>query len=232
MTGPTISVVLPVLDELCRVGSALAALRAVGDHELVVADGGSTDGSLERARELADTVVVEPGGLARQLNRGAAATSGDVLFFPHVDTVLPVSWPQRIRQLLGEPRVLGGAFRLGLDSPRFTYRLISALANLRTACGVGPFGDQALFVRREAFEEIGGFREDVLLEDLDLVLRLRRRGRVVVAPETVRSSVRRWEHHGLLGCTLRNWCFLAAYLTRRHGPSRQRAYRRYRTHNH
>ncbi len=224
-----ISIVVPVLNEAPRLAEHLAALHSGdGENELIVVDGGSDDGSAELAREICPRVLVERGGLARQLNRGAAVARGEILFFPHADTRLPDGWTRIIRDTLARPRTAGGAFRLGFDSSRLHYRVIAGVANLRNAFGIGPFGDQAIFVRHEPFDRIGGFRDEVLLEDYDLVVRLRREGGFRIARAAVRSSVRRWERRGVVATTLGNWSFLLAYLLGLGGPRSRAAYRQYR----
>ena len=223
-----LSVVVPTLNEAPRIETRLRALRDEGAlHELLVVDGGSDDGTVERATPLAERVLEESGGLARQLNRGVAAATGDVVFFPYADTVLPANWYASIERAVEDPKVVGGGFRLGFDSDRWPYRLIAATANLRSALGWGPLGDQALFARREVAADVG-FREEVLLEDLDFVRRLRHAGRVRVLPAPVATSVRRWEHGGIAVTTLRNWAYLARHILGTRSDRTRQEYRRFR----
>ncbi len=223
-SAPSISAIVPMLNEAPRIRAHLAALRAAHPHEVIVVDGGSTDESCALAEGHCDLLLREPGGLAAQLNRGARAATGETLFFPYADTTLPARWDETIARILGDDGVAGGAFRLALDSPRLRYRAIACGANLRNRLGLGPFGDQAIFVRRAAFDDAGGVRSGVLLEDLDLVQRLRRMGRFVIARECVRTAVRRWEEQGILRTALRNAAFLAAYLAGLRGPAHERRY--------
>ena len=223
-----VSVVVPALNEEKRIESFLEQCRAGAPHQIIVVDGGSDDRTAELAARQADIVLEQHGGLACQLNRGAAACDGDALFFPYVDTHLPDGWHDEIRGILSDPDIAGGAFRLALDSPRLRFRIIALFANLRTSLGIGPLGDQAIFVRREPFGRMGGYCPDTILEDLDLVKRLRRVGRIRILAPAVRSSIRRWEQNGTAATTLRNWRFLVSHYLGLRGATRRAAYRRYR----
>jgi rSAM/selenodomain-associated transferase 2 len=200
----TITAIVPALNEEERIAASLASLRAAGVDELLVVDGGSRDATVAIARGAADRVLAAGGGLFAQLNAGAREARGEVLLFHYADVELPAAARCIIAEALGDPAVVGGAFRLGFDSPRFPYRLIAAAANLRNRLGLGPFGDQSIFARAAAFQRLGGFAADLPLADLDLVRRLRRVGRFVIAPDPVRASVRRWERNGVGRTALRH----------------------------
>lgn len=226
--GWTISAIVPTLDEEEHLPALLAALRQVPHVECIVVDGGSRDDTVALATASAHRVLVEPDGLAAQLNAGARAARAEVLFFPYADSRLPGGWEREIERVLARPGVVAGAFPLALDSSRLVYRAIAAGSRLRTRLGLGPLGDQALFVTRTAFESTGGFRSGPLLEDLDLVQRLRRQGRLVIAAAPVVSSTRRWEHDGLARTTLRNGAFLLCHLLHIAPGALRRRYRRHR----
>ncbi len=196
MPDVRVSVIVPTLEEEATIAATLDDLAARRPHEVIVVDGGSRDRTQGLARERARLVQDGP-GLARQMNRGARESSGDVLLFHYADLRLPPAAFEAIGRALERPEVAGGAFRLGFDSPRAVYRVIAWASNLRNRLGFGPFGDQAIFVRRSVFEELGGFTEGAPLEDFDLVRRLRRRGRFAILRPPVRSSVRAWERHGI-----------------------------------
>lgn len=191
-----VSIVVPVLDEAAGIGECLRRLRRdFPSCELVVVDGGSRDGTPALAAEFA-TVVSMSRGRGRQLNAGAAATSGDVLWFVHADCVVPPAALPAVREALRDPRVVGGGLTLAFDrrSPGLDWLAWSSNHRARRLGWI--FGDQALFVRRSVFTALGGFPELPLMEDLEFSRRLRRAGRVVVLPERCTASARRLAAHG------------------------------------
>jgi rSAM/selenodomain-associated transferase 2 len=201
-----IAVVVPVLEEaatLPRTLPAVLAALAPGD-ELVVADGGSADGTAAVARRLGARVVSGPSGRGSQLNRGAAATTAEILLFLHADTVLPPGALGAVRQAIAGGAA-GGAFLVRFDSDRRLLRLGGWLVNLRTRALRLPLGDQAQFASRAAFERLGGFRDWPILEDLDLAWRLRRQGRLAIAGLRVTTSARRFLKLGVVRTVAINW---------------------------
>ena len=194
----SVSVILPALNEEQALPCVLDRVRALDAKDVILVDGGSHDATASIAAGRVDRLIVQEGGLARQLNAGAAVATGDVLLFHYADVRLEAGALASIARALDDPRVVAGAFRLALDSSRCVFRFIAWAANLRNRTGFGPFGDQAIFVRRAVFEELGGFVPGAVLEDLDLVLRLRRRGRFCLLRDRAVSSVRRWEQGGVL----------------------------------
>ena len=212
MLGLRVSVIVPTLDEEDTIIATLEDIWGRRPHEVIVVDGGSRDRTQALAVPRATRVLVEGGGLARQLNRGALAATGEVLLFHFADVRLPERGLEAVISSLEEPGVVGGAFRLGFDSHRPFFRLVALLGNLRNRLGFGPFGDQAIFVGKEIFERLGGFEPEAPLEDLDLVRRLRRAGRFVILKDPVRTSVRRWEADGLLRTSLHHLLASLFYL--------------------
>ena len=189
-----ISVVMPVLDEEARIGACLEPLT--GFHEVIVVDGGSRDRT--RALVLPPARLLEaPRGRGGQLNAGAAAATGEDLLFLHADVSLPKAAPALIERALADPATVAGAFRTWhiADDGRAAPWL--HLADLRSRYTGLPYGDQALFVRREAFARAGGFPAQPLLEDLELARRLRKLGRIARVPANVRVSGRRFLAHPL-----------------------------------
>ena len=145
-------------------------------------------------------------GRGSQMNAGAAAASGEILLFLHADTKLPAGAGSRIAALCDDPAVAGGAFDLVIDSPRPVFRVIEKAASLRSRATRIPYGDQAIFIKAVVFHSIGGFRHIDIMEDIDLMQRLkRRRYRIRFADAPVRTSPRRWEKEGVLYTTIRNW---------------------------
>ena len=201
------AVVVPTLNEELELRRTLPPALAAAD-EVVVADGGSADGTVAVARALGARVIVGPAGRGAQLNRGAAASDAELLVFLHADTTLPPEGIAAARAAVGAGAA-GGAFRLRFDLDRPAFRLAARLANLRARLTATPLGDQAQFATREAFEQLGGFQPWPVLEDLDFARRLKRCGRVVILPETVTTSARRFAEHGLLRTVARNyWIWL------------------------
>ncbi len=205
-----IAVVVPTLDEAGSILATLHAARA-GGVELIVADGGSTDATCERAASAGAAVVQASGGRAAQQNAGAAASDAPLLLFLHADTRLPQGWPARVRATLADPRVALGAFRLAIDGATRAERLITVGANLRSRSFGLPYGDQALFLRRATFDALGGFAPLPIMEDWDLARRARRLGRIALAPEAVTTSARRWRRLGPLRTTLVNQAMLLGF---------------------
>jgi rSAM/selenodomain-associated transferase 2 len=191
-----LSVVIPTLNEAARIGARLAELEALpGVDEVLVADGGSGDATLRIASGFKRTRLLQaPRGRASQQNAGAAAAAGDVLLFLHADVSLPSEAPRLIREALTDERVVAGAFETWTvaDGPPSRLAPLLHLADLRSRTTSLPYGDQAIFVRANAFRAAGGFPEQPLMEDLELSRRLSRLGRIRVLPASVRVSGRRF----------------------------------------
>lgn len=189
-----LSIIIPVLDEERRIGERLAELHDAG--EIIVVDGGSRDRTVERARAF-HSVRVEsaPRGRAAQMNHGARLASGDVLLFLHADVSLPPDAAAHIDRALADVRTVAGAFRTWHVSDDGRSAPWLHLADLRSRYSGLPYGDQALFVRREAFWKAGGFPDQPLMEDLELSRRLRRLGGIAIVPASVRVSGRRFLAH-------------------------------------
>jgi rSAM/selenodomain-associated transferase 2 len=205
----SLAVLIPALDEEKTLRRNLPAALAATD-EVVVSDGGSRDATARVARELGARVVSGPPGRGPQLNRAAAATGADVLLILHADTVLPPGAVEAVRAAVAAGAV-GGGFQVRFDAEGLVYRLGERVANLRARLTRAPLGDHGQFVTRAAFEELGGFREWPLLEDLEFIRRLGRRGRVAVLPLRVTTSARRFEAGGPLRTVLRNWWIWVLY---------------------
>ena len=225
LAQPSISVVIPALDEAARVGALVGEVRGAAGVEVLLADGGSRDDTAAAAAARGARVVRGARGRAAQMNAGAAAAGGDVLLFLHADTRLPAGWAEAVRGAVADAGVAVGAFSFATDSPRRSLRLIERLANLRGRSLGIVFGDQALFVRRRDFEDVGGFPGQPLMEDWELVRRLRRRGRMVILPHAAVTSARRWHARGPWRNSLRNALITIAYAV---GISPERLARWYR----
>ncbi len=207
-----ISVIIPTLDEAELIGTTLSALDGSDNVEVIVVDGGSIDGTMEVARSFGAQVLDGSRGRGAQMNAGAARASGRVLLFLHADTLLPSGWADRVREAISEPKTVGGAFELRLDTVLPGSRLIERLANLRSRLLQMPYGDQAIFVRADLFRRIGGFPNAPLMEDFDFVRRLRREGNLKIITCSVTTSARRWKRLGVLRATLMNQAVILAHL--------------------
>lgn len=201
-----VSIILPVLNEEKNITKTLACLqhfRRAG-HEVIIVDGGSQDNTLLLANDYADKLIVSHPGRAMQMNNGAAAASGDIFLFLHADTFLPADALQKIA-LLAAREALWGRFDLRLSGDRIIFRLIERLINLRSRITSVATGDQAMFVERGIFEQINGFPEIALMEDVALSKSLKKRSSAVCLKQQVITSSRRWEQHGVMATVLLMW---------------------------
>lgn len=206
-----ISIIIPTLNAASRLEETLASVKGVPGVELLLVDGGSRDETIAIAHAQGVRVLVSEPGRGRQMNVGAAAAQGDILLFLHGDTVLPPKFADLVRETMADPQVAVGAFRLAFERPTAALRGIAWGANLRSRWLRMPYGDQALFLRRELFAATGGFAELPLLEDVVLVRSLKRKGRIVTRPETVVTSAVRWRQSGCLRQTARNQLILLGF---------------------
>jgi len=212
---PAISLILPVFNEAPILAGALSDLSRAHDLEILLVDGGSTDATREVAARFPDVRWVSaPRGRGVQMNAGARIARGDFFLFLHVDTVLTADHLAALRQAARDPRVRAGAFKLRLIPPTPFLRFIAWGANWRCRLFRLPYGDQAIFVRRDLFAALGGFAHR-RPEDLDLMLRLRRLTRLRLLTPPVSSSGRRWLNHGNLRTTGYHWAVLIRHLAER-----------------
>ena len=204
-----LAVIIPALDEEGSLRRHLPQVVGLGD-ELVVSDGGSSDGTVAVARRLGARVVEGARGRGPQLNRGAAATEAEILLFLHADSLPPAGAAKAIRRAVAEGAE-GGGFRLEFETGHALMRLGTRLVGLRTRLTGLPLGDQGHFVTRAVFEELGGYRDWPILEDLDFARRLRRRGRLTILPLTMRTSDRRYLRRGIVRTVAVNWLIWLLY---------------------
>ncbi len=197
-----VSVIIPALNEEQQVAATLQSVRKGEPFEIIVVDGGSTDNTAKFAREAGAMVLSSSPGRARQMNAGAASAAGNVLLFLHADTLLPASWTQCVSETLACPRVAAGAFRFRIAEDFAGRSLVEWTTHLRSHWFQKPYGDQALFLRRSLFEELGGFANLPIMEDYEFAVRLRRCGRIVTMPQAAITSGRRWRRLGFIRTTL------------------------------
>lgn len=214
--GPIVSVVIPALRDSAELGALLDDLRAdLGDArvEAVVVNGDASDRSMcaVRGRQTRVRWIDSKAGRGRQMNAGAEASSGRWLLFLHADARLDANWVAVIEDADRRSRIVGGAFRLALASSRRLARIIERGVAARTRWLRLPYGDQAFFVRREAFDAVGGYRPLPLMEDVEFIRRLGRRGQLWFPPVAVRVSARRWERDGWVRRTVSNLVLVGLY---------------------
>jgi rSAM/selenodomain-associated transferase 2 len=200
-----LSIIVPVLNEAQDIVAALETLAPLRQRgaEVLVVDGGSTDGTPERASPLTDCVIVAARGRASQMNAGARAASGDTLLFLHADTRLPDAALPAMEAALR--RRAWGRFDVAIAGRSMWLPLIATSMNLRSRLTGIATGDQAIFVTRDAFEAAGGFPEQPLMEDIELSKRLKRLGPPACLRARVATSGRRWETHGVWRTILLMW---------------------------
>lgn len=203
-----VTAVIPALNEAERIATAVDAARAAGVAEIIVADGGSTDGTVTVAIAHGARVIEGERVRARQLNRGAAAASHDALIFLHADTLLPLRAADAVASALAGGAIFGG-FRISFVEPGLDG--VARLINARTRLTRAPWGDQAQFVRRDTFVRMGGYPDFPIMEDYELARRMKRAGKTVVLPIAVRTSGRRFLQKGRLRTAAINWLIIASY---------------------
>lgn len=208
-----LSIVIPTLNEAANLERLLPELvRICPGAEVIVADGGSADGTADVVRQFSSTtLIVADRGRARQMNAGAARATGHVLLFLHADTRLPPGASRAVMDAVCAAGVAGGRFDVRFDSPRRIYRLIAAMMNLRSRLTGVATGDQAIFVRRPIFESLGGYPDIALMEDIEFSRRLKREGRVACLGLRVTTSARKWEREGAWRTILLMWTLRLLY---------------------
>jgi len=208
---PALSVVIPALNETGQLGKTLSALDLKTNLEVIVVDGGSTDATLAIARAAGVRTLAARSPRSLQMNAGAAVSAGDSLLFLHADTRLPEGFQDQVREALTCPRAAAGAFRLRIDAAGRRLRIIERAANWRARFLQMPYGDQALFLKRDVFWQSGAFLPIPIMEDFELIRRLKRRGRIVLAPGNAVTSARRWQQIGAFGTWLTNQRVIIGY---------------------
>ncbi|KAB2924500.1 MAG: glycosyltransferase [Candidatus Contendobacter sp.] len=208
-----IAIILPVLNEEAQITACLTLMQPLREQncELIVVDGGSGDRTVALAEPLADRVIPGPKGRAAQMNAGARQARGDILWFLHADSLPPSDAATLIRVALAPPERQWGRFDVRLSGRHPLLRVVETLMNVRSRLTGIATGDQGIFVRREAFERIGGYPTIALMEDIALSRLLKRQSGPVCLRQRLTTSSRRWERDGILRTILLMWRLRLAY---------------------
>ena len=207
-----ISVIIPTLNEALVLEKAIAEISCHSPHEIIIADGGSEDNTLNIAKKFGLAIVESPPGRALQMNAGAKTASGDVLLFLHADRRVDANSYQKMVAVMNQENRVGGAFSLAIESEKPSLKMISNFATLRAKHLNLVYGDQAIFVRTSVFHEIGGFPSLLICEDLAFYRRLMAKGPTVILEEKAFTSARRWVTEGIFFTSLRNSVIATLFL--------------------
>jgi rSAM/selenodomain-associated transferase 2 len=206
-----ISIIIPVLNEANTMSAVLARLLDARSVEVIVVDGGSRDETVAIAQSLGVKVITAAASRASQMNAGAAVATGEILLFLHADTYLPTQFETLVRQALQNAGTVAGAFELRIDAQLRGLRLVERMVNVRSRFLSMPYGDQAIFLKAAIFNKIGGFPDLPIMEDFELMRRLKSLGRITIVPAPVLTSGRRWQKLGVVKTTLINQLIIAGY---------------------
>jgi len=215
-SGIKISVIIPVLhegDKINDLTDSIKSIAAAVPYEIIVVDGDSTGSTIKRIVDADIISLTALRGRALQMNAGAARACGDILLFLHADTLLPQKAFTKIIAALSDGNFVGGSFDLGIQNRRWIFRAIGLAASLKHRLTRVPYGDQAIFMLRSYFEKIGGYAVIPFMEDVELMRRLKQKGgRIIILPQAVKTSSRKWETEGIFYTILKNWIIQALYL--------------------
>jgi len=199
-----VSIIVPTLNEELVLEKTLTQFQQLSPHELIVSDGGSDDDTRNIAGRFSHRVITGSAGRALQMNVGADEATGDILLFLHADSRIEPESYRKMQQCMQNPKWIGGAFTLCIESGKWSLKLIALLANIRSKYFGLAYGDQGFFVRKEVFKDMNGFSPLPICEDLDFYHRLRKKGPVILLKEKAHTSPRRWIKEGILFTTARN----------------------------
>lgn len=215
-SGMKISVIIPVLHEGERINEIIDSIKSAAvdvPYEVIVVDGNSPGSTIKLIADAEVIAITAPRGRALQMNAGAARALGDILLFLHADTLLPPKAFPKIIEALSDSNFVGGSFDLGIQNRRWIFWAIGRAASLKHRLTRVPYGDQAIFIRRRYFENIGGYAGIPLMEDVELMCRVKRQGeRIIILTQAVTTSSRKWEADGIFYTIIRNWIIQALYL--------------------
>lgn len=213
---PIFSFIIPVWNEeaiISRTIEHVRSLGASGSAEIIVVDGDPAGITVKAARHAGVKTAISEKGRGKQMNLGAALAEGEILIFLHADTLLPPDALKLIQTAMDDSSFVAGAFDLAIASERPVFRLIEKAASIRSHLTRIPYGDQAIFMRKKNFQDLGGFRGIPIMEDVELMQRIKKRkGKICILRKAASTSPRRWEKEGIAYTTIRNWILLSLYL--------------------
>lgn len=211
MTQYNISIIIPVLNEAAIIKSTLLKLLKHQGVEIIVVDGGSQDNTTNIVQQTGAKLITVTGGKAVQMNQGADIAQSELLLFLHGDTSLPPNFIHLVKETLKQPKVVAGAFELTINSAEKSLRWVELMVKIRSHLFRLPYGDQGIFIRKKVFEQIGGYRNLAIMEDFDLIQRLKCQGVVAIASGQVITSGRRWQKLGVWKTTTINQLVIVGY---------------------
>jgi len=210
-----ISVIIPVYKEAKTIQHTLSHLSRINFSEtleIIIVDSEANKSSLRAIRQEGIIKLSGPKGRGSQMNHGAAIATGNIFLFLHADTLLPANAIKAILTATASKNIVGGAFNLSIDAKGVAFRVIEAFVRIRTHLTRIPYGDQAIFIKKSGFHEVGGYPDIPIMEDVALLRKIKRKKqKITIIPASVKTSARRWKMEGLLYCTLRNWILLLLY---------------------
>ena len=213
MIALNVALVIPVLNEVKSLMQSIERFKALNDEHIVVfCDGGSEDETCALLQKNALSCCHSLQGRALQMNTGAATCEADILLFIHADTELSLSDVELIKKTMQDESMAGGRFDIRLSGDKFAFRIIEFMINIRSRMTGISTGDQCQFVRRSVFEEMGGFPEQALMEDVEFSKRLKQYGKIACLRNKVVTSSRRWEKHGIMKTIMLMWKLRFLYL--------------------
>jgi rSAM/selenodomain-associated transferase 2/rSAM/selenodomain-associated transferase 1 len=209
------SIIIPVLNESGIINDTIEHVRNIpgsNNGEIIVVDGNPRGDTIGAIKSNKVVKLISKPGRGNQMNAAADVAQGTILIFLHADTRLPREAFDHIVSVMNNNSYIGGAFDLGIDSDRFIFRLIEQAASLRSRTTRIPYGDQVIFMRKDYFESLGGYKSIPIMEDVDLMKRVKKRnGRICIINDKVLTSSRRWDEEGIFYGTLRNWSLITLY---------------------
>jgi rSAM/selenodomain-associated transferase 2 len=210
-----ISAIIPVYKEgktIQHTLNHLSRLSFFETLEIIIVDGEINRSTLRAISQEGIIKISGPKGRGAQMNHGAAIATGNILLFLHADTLLPDNAIKAILAATASKNIVGGAFNLSIDAKGLPFRVVEASVRIRTRLTRTPYGDQAIFIKKRGFHEVGGYPDIPIMEDVSLIRKIKKKGqKMIIIPAPVKTSARRWETEGLLYCTLRNWILMLLY---------------------